>query len=377
MGRSSSDARSRDKPSRSFSHDKNDKSFARVPRTSISQHLKPASPPKTNPWTTRRSSTAISPDWPSITPDFASISSPRNKEDAGPPKEEKATKQDPDNSCPAGDQGPHTTPTPEKAPKKEYAPRAGKSLWLRPFGADVFVRVGSRIFEVHRSIIEPQSTFFQQNLPPRECSNVHDPIDMQLESHPEAVANTLRFMYTKTLDLCEYDRQNPRDLIHVPRSVLLYMAAMDLGVEAMKTEILQVLRRTAEDLALYYQAKLLAQTMDQQEVMDGTLHLHNALEAAYAPEHREDALPLRLALCQLLDTMLPFLIQYPANIALFSSSVWKTYAAEISVDLLAARNLKTQVATTSEKRHDNEDKESRFEEVTSPCIGSDDPPFVG
>ncbi|KAG6020626.1 hypothetical protein E4U19_001871 [Claviceps sp. Clav32 group G5] len=376
MGRPSSDARSRDKPSRSFSHDKNDKSFARGPRTSISQHLKPASPPKTNPWTTRRSSTAISPDWPSITPDFASISNPRIRDDAGPPKKEEATKQDPDNSCSAGDQGLHATPTPEKA-QKQSAPRAGQSLWLRPFGADVFVRVGSRIFEVHRSIIEPQSTFFQQNLPPRECSNVHDPIDMQLESHPEAVANTLRFMYTKTLDLCEYDRQNPRDLIHVPRSVLLYMAAMDLGVEAMKTEILQVLRRTAGDLALYYQAKLLARTMDQQEVMDGTLHLHNALEAAYASEHREDVLPLRLALCQLLDTMIPFLIQYPANIALFSSSVWKTYAAEISVDLLAARNLKTQTAADWEKRHDNEGKESRSEKVTSPCIESADCPFVG
>lgn len=193
MGRSSSDARSRDKPSRSFSQDKNDKSFARVPRTSTSQHLKPASPPKTNPWTTRRSSTTISPDWPSITPDFASISNSRNKGDTGPPKEEEAAKQDLDNSCSAGDQGLHTTSTPEKA-HKESALRAGKrcvnesltpcpvedlwmaeqcdSLWLRPFGADVFVRVGSRIFEVHRSIIEPQSTFFQQNLPPIKCSNV-------------------------------------------------------------------------------------------------------------------------------------------------------------------------------------------------------------
>ncbi|KAG5980579.1 hypothetical protein E4U55_003881 [Claviceps digitariae] len=339
MARSSSDGRGRDKSSKSISHDKN--SLARGPNKPNIECLKPASPPKTNPWTTRRPTADHFSDWPSITPDFAIINKPGKKNDAVPATDDAAAEQNQHSRWPSDGKISDTHPS-SKRELQGPTPPAGKSLWLRPFGADVFVRVGSRIFEVHRSIVEPQSTFFQRHLPCRRHLNSwgHDPIDIQLELHPEAVANTLRFMYTKTLEYCEYDRRNPRDWTHVPRSVLLYIAALDLGVEALKAEILRLLQQTAKDVALYLPAGIRAQPMTDQQVVDGVFHLHNALEAAYSSGHHlTDMSPLRLSLCQLLDTLLPFLIQYPVMIALFSSGVWEKYAAEISADILAARNL--------------------------------------
>lgn len=127
-------------------------------------------------------------------------------------------------------------------------------------------------------------------------------------------------------------------MIHIPRSALLYIGAMDLGVEEMKTKILQILQQTAKDVAMYLQARHLVQAMSPQEVVDGVFHLRNALEVAYSSEHLTDMLPLRLALCQVLDTLLPFLIRHPVVMDLFSSEVWSKYAAAISTDLLAARN---------------------------------------
>ncbi|KAG6040027.1 hypothetical protein E4U41_001647 [Claviceps citrina] len=304
------------------------------------ENLKPASPPKTNPWTTKRRTTALSSDWPSITENFPTINSQDNKNDAVTCKDEAATKQDEDDSSQStGGKPQDTCPKSKKAPQ-EAKPRPGISLWLHPFGADVIVRAGLETFHVHREIVEPQSSYFQRYLPPRKDPNLweHDPIVMLLNLHPEAVANTLRFMYTETLEVCEYNRESPRDLTHIPGSVLLYIAAMDLGVDAMKTKILELLQQTTKDLALYFQHKTLAQAMNPREVVEGVSHLHNALEAAYSSEHFDDMLPLRLALCQLVDTLLPFLIQHPVMIDLFYSVVWQTYAADISADLLAARS---------------------------------------
>ncbi|KAG5930824.1 hypothetical protein E4U53_002107 [Claviceps sorghi] len=346
----SSDGRSREKPSKNASHDRN--SIARGFTKPAIEHLRPASPPKTNPWTTRRPTTALSPDWPRITPDFARIKAQDNGNDANPAEDEATTRSDQPNPRPSGgwDSAAHS---PSKKDLQGLTPRPGKSLWLRPFGADVFVRVGDQTFEVHRSIVEPQSTFFQHHLPPRRDLTLweHEPIDVQLDLPPDAVANTLRFMYTGTVESCEYDRGNPRNWTHIPSSVLLYIAAMDLGVETLQAEILRILQQTVKDMASHFQAGRLAQAMNDQEVVEGVFHLHNALEAAYSSDHVHDMLPLRLALCRLLDTLLPFLIQQPVMAALFSSRVWGMYADRISEDLLAARNPENEAATGLKMTH--------------------------
>ncbi|KAG5919984.1 hypothetical protein E4U42_006349 [Claviceps africana] len=339
----SSDGKSREKPSKHTSHDRN--AIARASTKPGIEHLRPASPPKTNPWTTRRPTTTLSADWPCITPDFARTNVQDRGKDAVPAKHEAATTSDQDSSQTSAGKGPDAHPTSQEG-LQGLTPRPGKSLWLRPFGADVFVRVGDQTFEVHRSIVEPQSTFFQHRLPPRRDLTPwgHEPIDVQLDLAPDAVGNALRFMYTKTVESCEYDRETPRNWTHIPRSVLLYIAAMDLGVEALKAEILRILQQTVTDMASYFQAGRLAHAMDDQGVVEGVFHLHNALEAAYSSGHVLDMLSLRLVLCRLLDTLLPFLIQQPVTAALFSSRVWEKYAAAISEDLLAARNLGDEAA---------------------------------
>ncbi|KAG6005124.1 hypothetical protein E4U21_000378 [Claviceps maximensis] len=376
MAKSSSDGRSREKASKYSSHDRN--GLVRGLAKQSIEHLKPASPPKTNPWTTRRPTTTVSPDWPSITPDFVGISSQGDKNEAILNKDVAQTTHDQHNPCWSSHARRSDTHLPPETEWKGPTPRPGKNLWLRPFGADVFVRAGSQIFEVHRSIVEPQSTFFQQHLPSRRDLNLwaHDPIDIQLELHPDAVANTLRFMYTKALESCEYDRKSPRDWAHVPRSVLLYIAAVDLGVEAIKTKILQILRQTVKDVASYFQARVLAQALNEQEAVDGVFHLHNALDAAYSSRHHlPDMLPLRLALCQFLDTLLPFLIQHPVMMALLSSGAWEKYAADISAELLAARNdLEKGTAADARMNHDDQGEDAGVAGAPSSFIEENAPP---
>lgn len=177
---------SREKPPRETFHDKN--CPVRKHMIPSIENLKPASPPKTNPWTTKRPATTLSPDWPSITPDFASINSQSDRRDASGAKRGASTKHDTTSPCSTDGKAPETSPPSRKA-LQAAAPRAGKrcvyewtlkkyesqqaakrfnSLWLRPFGADVFVRVGPEIYEVHRSIVEPQSSFFRQQLLPQK-----------------------------------------------------------------------------------------------------------------------------------------------------------------------------------------------------------------
>lgn len=171
------------------------------------------------------------------------------------------------------------------------------------------------------------------------------------------------------LEICEYDRESPRDLIHIPRSVLLYIGAIDLGVDAMKTKILQILQQTAKDLVAYLQARKFVQAMSPQEVVEGVIHLRNALEVAYSSQYLTDMLPLRLALCQLLDTLLPFLIRHPVVIDLFSSNVWKKHADAISTDLLTTRNPEQQPARNLEMSGGYpRDEGPSHEKALSSCI---------
>ncbi|QUC18317.1 uncharacterized protein UV8b_02558 [Ustilaginoidea virens] len=305
-------------------------------RTSVDK-LRPASPPKTNPWTARPSATvAVSQDWPSITPDFEKIDD--ESESSGATRKalhsfERGNHQKRDgNRIDTAS----TTNRERPAPPAPPATQTGDdSLWLRPLGADIVVRVAHETFQVHRSVVEPQSTWFRENLPAPDLNGT--PIEVNLQVCHIPIGYTLRFMYTKRLEICRYDREHPRDLIHIPRSALLYIGATDLGVEAMQLHIVQLLRQTAHDLSVYLSTALANRKMNHQDILGAFDHLRNALEVAHSYCCQDDKLQLRLALAQILDTLLPFLIQHPEVLDLFSSDVWRKYSANISMDLFTVR----------------------------------------
>lgn len=139
------------------------------------------------------------------------------------------------------------------------------------------------------------------------------------------------------LEICQYDRQNLRSIIHVPCSALLYVGAIDLQVEAMKHHLVRVLQHTAKDLARYLKTNFMNQAMDDTEVVTTVFHLKNALEVAYSHPSQAETLPLRLAVANILDTLFPFLIRHPVFLDLLSADFWKRYSVAISTDLMDVR----------------------------------------
>lgn len=139
------------------------------------------------------------------------------------------------------------------------------------------------------------------------------------------------------LEVCQYDRDNLRNIIHVPCSALLYVGAIDLQVEEMKHYLVRVLQHTAKDLARYLKANFMNQTMDDTEAVTTVFHLKNALEAAYSHASHAETRPLRLALANILDTLFPFLIRHPVFLDLLSADLWKKYSVAISTDLMDVR----------------------------------------
>ncbi|KHN95341.1 BTB/POZ fold protein [Metarhizium album ARSEF 1941] len=219
-------------------------------------------------------------------------------------------------------------------------PLTGSSdrLWLRPFGADVFVWAGHEVFEVHRAIVRAQSSWFANQLPPASKKGLLT--DVRLPFCHQVVGYTLRFMYTHSLEILEYDREKFRDLACITRSALLYIGAVDLGVEAMKDHIAQILQQMARDLAYYLTKTFTKEPMDRTEIFAALFHLKNALEVAYAYESQEETLSLRRGLASLLDTLFPFLIQHKGLLGFLSSKLWKEYSEDIAKDLVYVRKSK-------------------------------------
>ncbi|KFG86986.1 hypothetical protein MANI_030360 [Metarhizium anisopliae] len=297
--------------------------------TSYMDHLRPASPPKTNPWVKRPSAASLAPEWPVCTPDFS--------QENEVPAQEKATSRSVKFICSA-DTKDSDAVSPSKKLLQAAAPRACARLWLRPFGADVFVWAGREVFEVHRSIVESQSAWLRQNLPP--ANKKGSPSDVRLPFCPQVVGYALRFMYTENLEILEYDRENFCDLICIPRSALLYVGAVDLGVEAMKDHIEKVLGQMSQDLACYLTKTSVNKKMEHEEVAAAVFHLRNALEVAYSHESQAETLCLRRGLASLLDILFPVLIPHPEFVNLLSDKVWKDHSEAISHDLVYARRAK-------------------------------------
>ncbi|OAA49372.1 BTB/POZ fold protein [Metarhizium rileyi] len=299
------------------------------PSAPLMDHLRPASPPKSNPWTKERPAASLTPDWPTETPDFENVESATEIKTSEESTEEEETPISSDLTSSNGS---------NKFLGDAASPADESTLWEWPFDADLLIRTGEKVFKVHRSIVEPQSGWFDTNLVhaylPGGMTEVHLPFCHQV------VAYTLRFMYTKSLEILEYDREDFCSLICIPRSALLYIGAVDLQVEDMKHHITQVLEQMAQDLAYYLEKTYANRAMDPANAAAAIPHFKDALDAAYTHEARAETLPLRRGLASLLDVLLPFLMPHQVFLELLSSKVWKCHSESISRDLIYSRQAK-------------------------------------
>lgn len=145
--------------------------------------------------------------------------------------------------------------------------------------------------------------------------------------------------------MCNYDRKNPHNLVHVPRSALLYIGAMELGVEAMKARVLKVLQQTATDVELYQRERSDGPPLSQSQNVE---YLCDSLEVAYEHSHQAEMLPLRRVLARLLDILLPLFLAEPLAPDLVKSWIWERRHPDILADVLAARNGSQALYSTSE-----------------------------
>jgi hypothetical protein len=118
---------------------------------------------------------------------------------------------------------------------------------------------------------------------------------------------------------------------------LLFVGAVDLGVEAMMDHIVRVLQQATQDLTTYLLKSFSGNTIDQDKVVKTVNHLGLAIEAAYAYESQEETGPLRLALASILDVLFPWLIQHEVFLDSLSGKIWRRYSASISADLIQVR----------------------------------------
>ncbi|KAI9171608.1 hypothetical protein HJFPF1_01094 [Paramyrothecium foliicola] len=248
--------------------------FAEPLKSTNKVELKPASPPKINPWHRHRTNAEDviqEQSFPPLSPPFET-----------PPKSlpicnEDAESQDSAHSCstplsPEVQVGSRKGETAETASStstssrklfEEAAPRAGETLWTHPFGADVLVHADSTIFQVHR------------------------------------------------VEICEHNELHALNIIHIPRCVLGYLAAVWLRVDQMMFQLVKTVEKTAIELGEYLRTKLRNSRMSEGEAGNFMIHLHNALEVAYGEPQQKLMEPMRMALASLLDTCILFVLQQP------------------------------------------------------------------
>ncbi|KAF5022744.1 hypothetical protein F66182_5207 [Fusarium sp. NRRL 66182] len=179
------------------------KSPSRKSDTEAPINFRPASPPKSNPWT---STTTHTPKpLADVFPPLPKPRAPWSLAKTHSPEISRASSLSPCESQTNEYKAPDEPVVESASPSSNTsstsrhifeaaAPRATEYLWKCPLGADVVVRTGKMFFRVHRNIVVPESDWFRDNLPPPNLDGT--PVVVYMSFAPEAVAHCLRFIYT-------------------------------------------------------------------------------------------------------------------------------------------------------------------------------------
>ncbi|KAL6690181.1 hypothetical protein J3F84DRAFT_389943 [Trichoderma pleuroticola] len=323
------------------------------PKDPAGPNLKPASPPKTNPWNRnpipagsdhKDSSTKTQPladeEFPElgtsgVAADTAASETAETR--ASPPCDVSKS------SCSTNEEtqseesisGVSRISTPTRLILEEEADQAAKILWRHPFGSNVYLYVEKSVFQLHRDILTRRSGWFRDRLPPPNQDG--SPIEIHLPHAIGAVQPCLFFMYTKNLDICERDLSQPLNFIHIPRCVLAYCAAVNFQIPAMASRILSILQDTTKDVSKYLNAYYIYKEMDYKTSRSIATCFINSIDILYSEPLFELMKPMRHALAGLLDALLPSLLRQPYFPEILCMPSWKRWSAAIAADQVEYR----------------------------------------
>ncbi|UKZ79216.1 hypothetical protein TrVFT333_006966 [Trichoderma virens FT-333] len=329
------------------------------PKDQAGPSLKPASPPKTNPWNRRPTPAASdhqdsTKSVPLATEEFPELSSSggatgtaageKAEVETGAEAEiqaaplcdeSKSSSSTTESQSEESRSGVSRLSTPTRLILEEAADQAAKILWRHPFGSNVYLYVESSVFQLHRDILTRRSGWFRNKLPPPNQDG--SPIEIHLPHAIGAVQPCLFFMYTKNLDICERDVNQPLNFIHLPRCVLAYCAAVNFQIPAMASRILSILEDTTKDVSKYLNTYYIYKEMDCKTSRSIAAHFINSLDILYSEPLFELMKPMRHALAGLLDALLPSLLRQPYFPELLSMPSWKRWSAAIAADQVEYR----------------------------------------
>ncbi|KAK1249078.1 hypothetical protein MKX07_002594 [Trichoderma sp. CBMAI-0711] len=325
------------------------------PKEEAGPSLRPASPPKQNPWHQRSTASTV----PNLKQPPKSLQKPLAEEefpelktgdsaadDLLPSKE---AQREPSQGCNVSKSSCSTNEThsdesrsavsrlstPTRLILEEAADQAAKILWRHPFGSNVYLYVESSVFQLHRDILMRHSGWFRDKLPPPNQDG--SPVEIHLPHAVGAVQPCLFFMYTKNLDICERIICQPLNFIHIPRCVLAYCAAVNFQIPTMASRILGILEETAKDLAAYLNSYFIYREMDFKTSKSMANYFVNSLDILYSEPLFELMKPIRQALAGILDALLPSLLRQPYFPEMLCMPGWKRWSAAIAADQVEYR----------------------------------------
>ncbi|KAL6911113.1 hypothetical protein GGI43DRAFT_37662 [Trichoderma evansii] len=329
------------------------------PKEQQGSSLRPASPPKQNPWRQRQASIVPDQEKP-LKPlelkveEFPALSTPQKEE-----KEERVEKvaeitfsetPNPPESCDASSKASSITNetqsedtrsgvsrlgTPTRLILEEAADQAAKILWRHPFGSNVYLYAERSMFQLHRDILTRHSGWFREKLPPPNEDG--SPVEMYLPHAVGAVQPCLYFMYTKNIDICERDPIQPLNFLHVPRCVLAYCAAVNFQIPSMAVRILAILEETARHLTSYLSVHYIYKDMDFKTSKSILIYFVNSVDILYSEPLFELMKPIRHALAGILDAILPYMLRQQSFPEIMSLPSWKRWSAAIAADQVEYR----------------------------------------
>ncbi|KAL7895799.1 hypothetical protein HDV64DRAFT_270903 [Trichoderma sp. TUCIM 5745] len=336
--------------------------------------LRPASPPKHNPWRQRQASIASDQEKP-VKPlelkaeEYPVLNHPSKEDKAEEEDREKTEDQpeiqqkqeqtadttsseqpNPPELCDASSKASTTTnetqsedarsplsrlSTPTRLILEEAADQAAQILWRHPIGSNVYVYAERSIFQLHRDILTRHSGWFREKLPPPNEDG--SPVEMHLPHAVGAVQPCLYFIYTKNIDICERDPVQPLNFLHVPRCVLAYCAAVNFQIPSMAVRILAILEETARHLTSYLSVHYIYNDMDFKTSKSVMVYFVNSIDILYSEPLFELMKPIRHALAGILDALLPYMLRQPSFPEIMNLPSWKRWSAAIAADQIEYR----------------------------------------
>ncbi|KAM5383634.1 hypothetical protein ACJZ2D_001871 [Fusarium nematophilum] len=305
--------------------------------------LRPASPPKSNPWTsaakqTKKPVADMFPPLPKVQspPSTATITAPGTSRASSISSCEPCSRDEASAAvltAASASPSSHTSTT-SRHILEAAAPRATENLWKCPFGADIVVHAGAMVFQVHRNIVEPESGWFRDNLPPPNLDG--SPVEVHMVCAPEAVAHCLRFIYTRRIEICEYNREQPWNVTHLARCVLAYCAAVYLRAARMASRLLQIVENTSAELGTLVRTEYLHRVLDCAEWVQFSWHYQNAVDILFHETPQKLMRPMKLAMVSIIDAVLFWLIRQPLFLSVIQTT-WHGILQTIVVNIAEFR----------------------------------------